>query len=202
MAKLNAPLLSFGASGQIGKSLVFFPWKGLNVARQYVVPTNPNTVPQQDQRGYLRDAVTLIHSAQALAANPLDADDIRAYSLLGSTRPTPRTWFNEICKQIIDQLVAGKNYGIWDNCGVIAAADALDVDGVANPSVACTGAEAWYGTSKTALVNKVTMNVTNNYASVTIPGLVTGTKYYVQIRTTTPAGLIGFNSGIYSGTPT
>jgi len=30
MAKLKAPLLSFGASGAIAKAIVYFGWKGLN----------------------------------------------------------------------------------------------------------------------------------------------------------------------------
>ena len=36
---------------QIGKSLVYATWKGINYMRRYVVPANPNTVAQQAQRG-------------------------------------------------------------------------------------------------------------------------------------------------------
>src|SRR3989304_5419175 len=43
MAKLKAPLLSFGASGKLADTLVYFPWKGLAVVRSYVIPANPNT---------------------------------------------------------------------------------------------------------------------------------------------------------------
>lgn len=50
MAKVTAPLLSFGARGQIGKSAVFATWKGVNYARQHVVPANPQTVAQQANR--------------------------------------------------------------------------------------------------------------------------------------------------------
>src|SRR3972149_2455449 len=38
MAKLKAPLLSFGASGKLADTLVYFPWKGLAVVRSYVIP--------------------------------------------------------------------------------------------------------------------------------------------------------------------
>ncbi|GAJ23952.1 unnamed protein product, partial [marine sediment metagenome] len=65
MAKLKAPLLSFGASGAIAKAVVYFPWKGLNVAREYVIPSNPRTKLQTDQRDYLTDAVETIHAFQA-----------------------------------------------------------------------------------------------------------------------------------------
>lgn len=47
MAKTIAPLLSFGASGQIGQTLVAGSWKGQPYMRRYVVPSNPNTTPQQ-----------------------------------------------------------------------------------------------------------------------------------------------------------
>lgn len=50
MAILRTPLLSFGASGKLARTLVYFSWKGLDVVREYVVPTNPNTASQQTQR--------------------------------------------------------------------------------------------------------------------------------------------------------
>lgn len=50
MAKINAPLLSLGGKGQIGKGIVFSSWKGIKTARQYTVPANPRTVAQQANR--------------------------------------------------------------------------------------------------------------------------------------------------------
>lgn len=50
MAKLTAPLLSFGGRGQIGKTMVTAKWRGVPYARQYVIPANPNTVAQQTTR--------------------------------------------------------------------------------------------------------------------------------------------------------
>ena len=46
MAKVTGPLLSLGASGQIGKSIVFGDWRGVKYARQHVVPANPKSVAQ------------------------------------------------------------------------------------------------------------------------------------------------------------
>jgi len=51
MAKLTGPLLSFGAKGQIGKTLVTADWKGIKYARQYTIPANPNSSEQQLTRG-------------------------------------------------------------------------------------------------------------------------------------------------------
>lgn len=51
MPKTTAPLLSFGASGQIAKTVVYSSWKGRQYARRHVVPSNPNTAEQQSTRG-------------------------------------------------------------------------------------------------------------------------------------------------------
>lgn len=50
MTKTTAPLLSFGASGQIGKTQVYSTWKGIPYARRYAIPANPNTTDQQETR--------------------------------------------------------------------------------------------------------------------------------------------------------
>lgn len=50
MAKITAPLLSMGARGQIGKSMVVAKWRGITYARQHVVPANPRTTAQQANR--------------------------------------------------------------------------------------------------------------------------------------------------------
>jgi len=47
MAKITAPLLSFGARGQIGKAQVYATWRGISYARQHVIPANPRTQEQQ-----------------------------------------------------------------------------------------------------------------------------------------------------------
>jgi len=46
MAKTTAPLLSFGASGQIAKTMVMSSWKGRPYARRYTIPSNPKTDDQ------------------------------------------------------------------------------------------------------------------------------------------------------------
>lgn len=46
MAKVRAPLLSFGASGTIAKTQTYADWRGVPYARQRVDPANPRTVGQ------------------------------------------------------------------------------------------------------------------------------------------------------------
>jgi hypothetical protein len=53
MAKVTGPLFSMSASGKLGDAMVFFGWKGLNVVRQWVIPTNKMSLVQGDQRIYL-----------------------------------------------------------------------------------------------------------------------------------------------------
>lgn len=51
MSKVTAPLLGFGASGQIGKTQVYGTWRGVKYARRYVVPSNPKSAGQTQTRG-------------------------------------------------------------------------------------------------------------------------------------------------------
>lgn len=51
MAKPTAPLLGFGASGQIGKTMVYAAWRGRAYSRRYVIPGNPRTTAQLGVRG-------------------------------------------------------------------------------------------------------------------------------------------------------
>jgi hypothetical protein len=50
MSKVTAPLLSFGASGQIAKTQVFGTWRGISYVRRHVVPANPRTADQTQTR--------------------------------------------------------------------------------------------------------------------------------------------------------
>lgn len=201
MAKLKAPLMSLGASGAIGKALVYFGWKGLDVVREYVVPANPKTTGQTTQRGYLTQAVESIHGAQAWAAHLLDETDIMAYALLGSTYATPRTWFNQAIKIIVDQLVASKHPILYSDGSTTPGATQLAVS-ITQVSAYATAGNFHYGTSKTALLNTIAGTLAAQTWSKTITGLTKGIKYYWQFKPTVPAASIGGVSGIYYGTPT
>lgn len=50
MAKVTGPLYSMSASGKIGNAMVFFGWKGVNVVREWLKPSNPKTANQGDVR--------------------------------------------------------------------------------------------------------------------------------------------------------
>jgi hypothetical protein len=50
MVKVTGPMHSDGAAGQFAKAMVFAGWKGVQYARKYVIPANPQTEGQGDQR--------------------------------------------------------------------------------------------------------------------------------------------------------
>jgi hypothetical protein len=50
MAKVSGPLMSMSASGKLADSIVFFGWKGINVVRQWLKPSNPKSTGQGNQR--------------------------------------------------------------------------------------------------------------------------------------------------------
>lgn len=198
MAKLKAPLLSLGASGAIGRAIVFFPWKGLDVAREYVIPSNPKTTKQTTQRDYLVDAVEAIHTAQADATNPLVEADCVAYALLGSCEKTPRTWFNQACKNWLDVSVLGNkpclcSAGTLDNTTAGQLACSLYLW-----EATCAAGKFFWGTSKTALINSEAAVITAQEATATISGLTKGTKYFVMFKPDAADPSEGAESGIYT----
>ncbi len=201
MAKLKAPLMSLGASGKLGNALVFFGWKGLDVVREYVIPSNPKTAGQTTQRGYLTTSVAEVHTQQAAAANPLSAADIQAYALLASIRSTPRTWFNELVKMLVDLLIGGLDPEFpTDGTSTPGAGQILM--SVFDNNGNMTVGDFWYGTSKTALIYSEAAALAVGEFTATPTGLVAGVKYFWQFRPTAPAGNVGGNSGIYYSRPT
>lgn len=79
MSKTVAPLLSFDARGQLGKTLVYSSWKGRAYARRYVVPANPQTAEQTLTRSVFSglNAIWRFMPAPAQAAWNLFADNSR-----------------------------------------------------------------------------------------------------------------------------
>src|ERR1700749_673659 len=73
MPKVSAPLLSFGASGQIAKSQVYATWKGVPYVRRYAVPANPRTTKQVNNRNIWQMINTAWLYAPALVREPFDA---------------------------------------------------------------------------------------------------------------------------------
>ncbi|MBA7526066.1 hypothetical protein ES705_18226 [subsurface metagenome] len=184
MAKLKAPLLSLGASGAIGKTIVYFPWKGLDCAREYVVPSNPKTTPQNTQRGYVIAVVAAIHAAQVDVTNPLVEVDKSAYSLYGSTFPTPRTWFNQIAQRWLLAEVNSEVAAIYANGEFVDPATEEITITLFNHQTADQAGFMVCGTSKTALIKAVAADGVVGVHTGVFTGLTKGVKYFFQFRPT------------------
>ena len=76
MAKLTGPLLSFSALGTIAKTVTYSRWKGIDFARQRVIPANPNTLEQQATRTVFSMLSDMWKFAPALAIAPWNANAI------------------------------------------------------------------------------------------------------------------------------
>ena len=103
MAKVTGPLMSMSASGKLANAIVYFPWKGIHVVREWLKPANPQTADQGDQRliaGALGRATSVVHTTSDFAA------EIREYMATGLT------WPAAISKYMIDNVV--NNGTAWD----------------------------------------------------------------------------------------
>lgn len=90
MAKVDGPLLSIGARGKIADVMVFFPWKGRNVVRMWLKPTQKNSTLQ----GYVRAAMLAIGKeiSKIMSIGHGDALDSKLYKLNTAKVPAGLNW--------------------------------------------------------------------------------------------------------------
>ncbi|MBA7586442.1 hypothetical protein ES708_28440 [subsurface metagenome] len=157
MAKVKAPLFSLEARGALAKTVVYFPWKGLNAVREYVIPSNPKSPAQLAQRSKFIEAVENIHASQRDAFAPLASPDVSAYALLASTFKTPRTWFNAVLKAYVESLLAGKGPLIWQGGELDVSTAKRIIFTIKSTAGNAYHADIRYGTSKTALLDIASM---------------------------------------------
>ena len=191
MAKVKAPLFSLGASGSIAKTLVYGGWKGLNTVREHVVPTNPNTAPQQTQRTYMTDAVSEFHGAA------YSEDAITAWARLAGAEGRVMTGFNRMVKEFIDEAVAGNTWDRIYNPYFSGATDTAVFSFVYKVSGGNTPAVR-YGTRKTYMPTVAGMDdQTGDLWRYNIPGLTPNTLYYAYFDVGTSGADYG-RTGIHT----
>jgi len=90
MAKVDGPLFSLEARGKIADAMVFFPWKGRHVVRQWLKPTQPNSTLQ----GYVRAALYAIGKEvkEIMSISGGDATDSKLYALNTVKVPSGLNW--------------------------------------------------------------------------------------------------------------
>lgn len=176
VAKLIMPLASAEARGQIAKMLVYFPWKGLNVVRGYVIPSNPNTAAQQSQRTKFTNAVDAFHAA------PLTALDLTAWNLFATIFAQIMSGFNTFVKKHVEGAIAGTDWAAISN-GVFDTVLATSVDFHCDTSVPASVLTLKYGTSKTFMPNTQASDAAAATQDWTITGLEDGVVYFLQVYT-------------------
>jgi len=96
MVKLTAPCMSIDASGTLADAITFFKWKGRNVARERVVPSNPQSGSQTGIRAMLAGlskAWTNLTNAEKATWQDL-ADALKASRFNGYMQRGMQRWAN------------------------------------------------------------------------------------------------------------
>lgn len=126
MAKVKAPILSMDARGQIGKSQVYASWRGIQYARQHVIPANPNTAAQQLTRNTLDSLMEQYKRTSTLGRAPWDS----------ATVGRPLTARNQVVKTNLPGLRSAANMQTYQGSpGSLAGLPATAIL-VANTAVA------------------------------------------------------------------
>jgi hypothetical protein len=213
MAITTAPLFSLGASGSIGKSIVYSSWKGLTYARQHVVPANPKTTAQTTVRHcfeWVHDAYKFLDAVvqeswieycKGKPLTPMNAwtqanlpalrgqTDLTAIVFskpVNSGPPCNTATFTAGTTQITIAPTAPTVAAGWTITEAIA---------IAMQSMAPTG-------EKEAKISKADVDTTSPY-SIVLTGLTTGQLYRcgAWFKFLRPDGVIAYG-GAYTGTAT
>lgn len=175
MAKLKAPLLSFGARGQLAKALVFFPWKGIDCVRTYVIPANPQTTAQTTQRGHLTAGVTEWHSSEYTAL------DVTAWNRLAGIAEKIMAGFNRMIQAYVVEKILGNT---WERLHD-AFTDGIGANGFNVMITKAAGGNAptvHYGTRKTHFPDSEALaDQGGDVWAVTLAGLTASTLYYFYV---------------------
>lgn len=176
MAKVKAPLFGFGASGQLGGAIVYFPWKGINAVREYVVPANPRSALQIAQRNIFGLAVDYWH------ANTYSDPDRIAWNRYAGVLEPIMSGFNSMISLCIARQIVGPGWNVISQVEVdTPTVVGFDVD-VEN-SVVGLPLRARIGTSRTHFpFTPVLVDDLDGTYSLTWAGGASGVDYYVYIE--------------------
>lgn len=207
MPKVTAPLLSFGAKGQIGSAQVYSSWKGIPYARRYVVPANPKTVKQVSNRSvwqmlnaaflYAPAAVKQAFDAYAIGKpmtgrNKFFQDNMKLLALPvkpagidgliispgnGGGLPATNMTLTGAANSIVVSVNLPEVPNGWEMSGAVAAAVQQQ-----SPTAEFTG--KWF-----------VVSVSSGFDTITIPGLTNATEYVVGyfLKWTKPDGSFAYS---------
>ena len=175
MATVKTPLQSYDASGQIGKNVVHFKWKGIHCIRGYVIPANPKTAAQIAVRTHFKGSVLEWHLTQAT----LEMNN--AWKRWVERVRKPWTALNCFVGLRVKALQAGHIFTRYHTylLGTVTAtsiAFSIKGDAASSPTV-------WYGTSMTytPMHEMMIWSAANTRWEVTLSSLTPSTVYYYWV---------------------
>lgn len=178
MAIVRTPFVSFGASGKLAKTLVAFNWKGLDVMREYVIPTNPRTADQVTQRNLF---TAMVFSWRNYFVN---AAMRAAWNVLATILPDPMSGFNaqmrNMLKNALADPAASYAFDAVATAGTVATLGMINIDDGATGDE--TGDfEVWAGIRAAALLKVEDVAIATGNVITSSLGSV-GDKVYVKLR--------------------
>lgn len=189
MAKVKAPLFSFGARGQLGEVLVYFPWKGIEAVRTYVIPANPNTAGQQAQRALLTAAVSDFHTIGLVAL------DLTAWNRYATTLAAVMSGFNAFVRSHINIDISGETPDMGFD-GDLTDAGGGTFDVTVEEGGSWDAADFIWGYSPTSLINTQALGEAVNIWTAAGVAAVAGATVFGRFRGKTAGNVVGW-SGIF-----
>lgn len=174
VAKGKSPLLSFGATGKLGNTLVYSRWKNLFVIKSKVDPTNPSTAAQETQRSIYGAAVEFWRTTE------FNEHDIAAFRLWSRRNKVKGTEYNMVVKLYNDCIIAGED---WRECrgivvgGLFPTNPTVKIDGDASKTL-----NLFWGTSPGGLEDLGAMDQFGDNWQMGVGGLTVGVPYYFTFK--------------------
>lgn len=190
MAKLQAPCFSLGASGALGKDIVYGSWKGIDTVRSYAIPANPRTASQQTQRAFMTAAVAEWHAALYTAL------DAVAFNRWAGVAAKIMSGFNRLCREHINEGISGNT---WERLhdGQSYGAQPAQFSVEVTKAGGGNAPTCHYGTSKTFMPNtQVLADQGGDVWAAFVAGLSSDTLYYFYFDVGT-TGVDYARTGIY-----
>jgi hypothetical protein len=126
MAKVDGPLFSVEARGKIADSIVFFPWKGRHVVRQWLIPTNKKSTIQ----GYVRSSLKAISKEIAMIWCKANGDSVDSalYQRITAKCPAGMNWNAYHAQGFLNLSQVGGTFLTASFAALVAAYSSLATD--------------------------------------------------------------------------
>lgn len=151
-------------------------WKGINYTKKYVIPGNPNSEGQQDQRDYLKEANLAYH------IDGYTILDNEAWNLYAKNIKALKSGYNCFLGFKIDTEKESKTWTKLNNCII---SDVIDVSFKVNIKVASNKSGILYlGELINSMKTEFPGVFSVDHYTFTVTGLTKGKKYFFYIKNT------------------